>query len=169
VYSKTVPFKDLNGKPRNEVVHFNLFEREVFKLLVEFQNIFKWQESIKGETREVETREVVEFYDNFERILLEAWGEPSSDGLHFRKGGRYDFEESALFNACMVLFVSDPGETSKLIDELMPKDMQELVKTAEVNLAALENAPETTEELKAELARLRAKTSLPQAPSSDTE
>jgi hypothetical protein len=96
VYTKTVPFKDFKGKPRNEVVHFNLSEREVFKLLPELQAVFHWMDSNKeADPRELGVDEVRDFYNEFEAILLEAWGIPSEDGQHFRKSERYDFEESA--------------------------------------------------------------------------
>ncbi len=156
MYTKSIPFKDFNDKPRNQTVHFNLTSREVFKLLVEFKAIFEWQESIKGELRDVSTPEVLAFYNNFEEILLTAWGVPSEDGLHFRKAGRYEFEESALFNACMLIYVSDPRETSALLDGLMPKDMQEIVKKADSNMAELANDPSTDDALRKEIERLRA-------------
>lgn len=151
MYTKQVPFKDFNGKPRNETVHFNLTEREVFKLLGEFKAVFDWHDSLKGPQRELHTDEVVAFYNAFEEILLSAYGVPSEDGLHFRKGGRYDFEESAVFNACMVEFVSNPIETGKLLEQIMPKGMEEMVRKADASIAG-----SSDEELKAEVARLRA-------------
>lgn len=156
MYSKQIPFKDFNKKPRNAMVHFNLTEREVFKLLGELQALFAWKDSVsKGAERILETEEVVEFYNNFEHVLLEAWGEPSADGLHFRKGNKYDFEESALFNACMVLFVTDVGEATKLLDAIMPEGLEELVRKADESLIeAAKNSDNP--DLKAEVERLRA-------------
>lgn len=163
MYTKQIPFKDFLGNPRNETVHFNLTETEVFKLLVEFKAIFEWRDSLKGDVRELETEQVVEFYNSFENILLEAYGVPSPDGMYFRKGGRYDFEESALFNACMVEFVTNPEETTKLVDGLMPKDMENLVRKADDSLAeAAKNSSD--EQLKAELNRLRAQLAEQQNP-----
>ena len=157
MYTKKVPYTNFKGEPGNKEVQFNLEPREVFKLLKEFQSIFSWQESIKGRTvRELDTEEVVEFYNNFEAVLLAAYGVMSEDGEQFSKAGRYDFEESAVFSACMTEFVSDPPETVKLVDGLMPKNLQELVKKADANAAALQNDPATSEDAQAELVRLRA-------------
>lgn len=157
MYSKSIPFKDFKGNPRNATVQFNLTEPEVFKLLVPLQAIFDWQESLRNSgERELTTEEVVEFYNNFEEVLLSAWGEMSEDGLHFRKAGRYEFEESALFAACMNEFVTNPEETQKLIDGIMPKGLQEMVKKADANVSAIENNPNVDDELKVEIARLRA-------------
>lgn len=157
MYTKSVPFTDFHGKPRNQKVNFNLEEREVFKLIVEFQAIFDWQESIKDEDERIlDIVEVRAFYNNFEEILLSAWGEPSEDGLHFRKAGRYDFEESKLFAAYMKMCVEDQREANALLDGLMPKGLQDMVKKADANLAALANDPNASESLQAEVARLRA-------------
>ena len=156
MYTKSIPFHDFKNKPRNMEVNFNLEEREVFKLLVEFQAIFNWQEKIKGPERELETEEVIEFYNNLEEILLSAWGVPSDDGLYFRKSGRYDFEESKLFAACMKMFVEDPKEANDLLDGLMPKGLRDMVKKADANRSELAKNPDNSEELQRELDRLRA-------------
>jgi len=161
MYKKQVPFKDFNGKPHTTTVHFNLTEREIFKLMGEFQIVLDWFESMRGPERQLETAEVVNFYTAFEDILLAAYGIPSDDGFYFRKGGRYDFEESALFNACMVDFVSNPTEVGKLIEAIMPKGLEDLIKTADENLvrAAKETDDEDVQaqiqKLQAELAEAR--------------
>lgn len=157
MYSKTIPFHDYNGKARNETVTFNLDQREIYKLLEEFQSIFDWLDTIKGPERELPVDEIVAFYNNFEEILLSAWGEKSADGQYFDKVNRYKFASSALFAAAMKLFVEDPMETTKLLDGLMPKDMQETVRKQAENMEKLKNSPETPEDLKQQLAELQAK------------
>lgn len=155
MYSKSFPFKDFNDKPHNTMVYFNLTEPEVFKLLVELKAIFAWHESLQGPPRELEAAEVVEFYTNFEEVLLTAYGTPSPDGLSFKKGNRYEFQETALFAAIMVAFVTDPPETLKFLTDIMPKGLPELVKKADDNLAAAMKDADTPEALRAEIARLR--------------
>ena len=156
MYTKSVPYKDLNGKPQNDTVHFHLFEREVFKLLGELQAVFSWYDSMGGGPRELETAAVVEFYNNFEEILLSAYGRPINDGLGFDHDGRYDFEKTACFNAIMVMMVTDPEETRKLIEGILPEGMEEIVRKADENL--IKAAKETTDaDLKAEIEALRAK------------
>jgi hypothetical protein len=158
MYTKLVEFKDFFGKTRKQEVHFNLTSHEVFKLLVEFQAIFEWTEKMKDRDPDgvTDTAEVIEFYNHVENIILEAWGEPDPSGLHFRKGGVYDFKESALFHHCMQTFVENPREANELVDGLMPKDLQEIVKRADANLAELAKDPSTNEDLAAEVERLRA-------------
>jgi hypothetical protein len=135
-------------------VNFNLTTIQAMKLFREFKVILEWRDSLEGPERQLNPDEVMTFYTSFEEILLSAWGEPSADGLHFRKGGRYEFEESALFSATMMMFLTSPQEAMKLVDECFPKDMEELAKQADENTAKM-LATSSDEELKAELVRLR--------------
>ena len=137
-------------------VNFNLDAREVFKMLPELKSVFDWLETNRdSDPRELTTEEVSQFYTNFENILLEAYGEMSEDGLHFRKGGRYEFEESALFNACMVLFVTKPDQTVKMLEGILPKELFDMVKNADTNQLSSATQSRVAEQ-EAEIARLRA-------------
>lgn len=160
MYSKSIPCKDLKGNPKNVMVHFNLFEREVFKLLSEFKAVFgamdRWN---KEETqRELLDEEVIDFYTNFEEILLSAYGRPRDDDMGFEKGSlRYDFEESVVFNAAMMMYITDQKATTELIDGLLPKGLQEMVKAADDNLADLAKNDGNSAALQAEIEALRAR------------
>lgn len=157
MYTKTVPYRDYKGKPRKDgIVHFHLDEREVFKLLPELKAMFEWLDGNRdADPRDLSVQEVTNFYTNFEEIMLTAWGELDEDGLHFRKGDRYNFEESALFNAAMLMFLQEPEEAIKMLEGIIPPSLSEMVKKAEVgDLAAGTTAK--VEDQDAEIARLRA-------------
>jgi hypothetical protein len=158
MYTKSVPHKNFLGKTRNQVVHFNLTTHEFFKLLVEFKAIFDWQDRLKDADPDqiTDTAEVIAYYTNFEEILLAAYGVPDESGDHFHKAGRYDFAESSLFHACMEMFVTDPQETSKLVEGLVPADLADLLKKIDANTVAALANEDTPEALRAELERLRA-------------
>ena len=156
MYTLTVPFKDYKGNQHNTPVSFNLDGREVFKMLPELKSVFDWLESHKdAEPRELSVEEVSKFYTDFESILLEAWGEMSEDGLHFRKGGKYEFEESALFNACMIKFVTEPQETVKLLEGVLPTELFDMVKNADANQLSAATVAKVSDQ-EAEILRLRA-------------
>lgn len=156
MYKKTIPFKDFNGKARNQLIHLNLSEREVMGLLAEFQSIFNWREAIKHRAiQELGADEVVEFYNNLETIILKAYGVPSEDGLYFDKDGVYKFEQSALFNAVMMSFVNEPEEATKMIDELMPKDLAKLVENADERIEKIASNKETPSHMRDELEQMR--------------
>lgn len=157
MYQLKVPYKDLYNKPGNTVVFFNLFEREVFRLLPELQFIMGWIEKQEGEEiRDIPTEEVVRFYTAFEELILESYGVPSADGLQFDKSGTYDFKDSVIFNAVMIMMVEDPKRVAEMLDGLMPKDLQELAKRADSNLSELAKKEDNPEKLREEIDRLRA-------------
>jgi len=156
LYTLTVPFKDYKGNQHNTPVSFNLDGREVFKMLPELQSVFSWLESHKdAKPRDLSVEEVSKFYTDFEGILLEAWGEMTEDGLYFRKGGKYEFEESALFNACMIKFVTEPQETVKLLEGVLPTELFDMVKNADASQIAAATDLKVSDQ-EAEIARLRA-------------
>lgn len=169
MYTKMIPFKNFRDKPRNKEVQFNLTVHETLKLLVEFQAIFKWQEELEKRDPEAETdtAEVIEFYNNFEDIILAAWGEMDESGDHFRKGGVYDFRESALFHHTMELFLKDQAELNRFLNAIMPEGLQDVVKAADANLAELAKNGDN-EAVNAEVARLQAELRAAQAQGSET-
>lgn len=163
MYKTTVPYKDFFDKPRNEVIYLNLTETEVFKLMREFKLIANWRQSIQSdELTDLDTAEVIEFYTALEEVLLASYGVPKDDGKRFDKSGRYEFAESALFNATMMMFVTDPGEATKMIDELMPKGLNELVQKADDNLAALAKAEGTDTDMRRQIKELQAQLAVQQ-------
>lgn len=158
MYSVDVPYKNLFNKPRNGTVYLNLYEREVFKLLLELKTLFDWiaQREKADPNAEVDTLEVVEFYNNFEEVVLSAYGKPVNDGEGFDKSGRYDFENSALFNGLMIMCLKDPSQTGKLLAGIMPEGLEEIVKAVDDNTAAALKSADTPEEIKAQIEKLRA-------------
>lgn len=159
MYTVEIEYEDYKKRVRKTSVSFNLDSREVFKMLPELKTTFEWLESNKAEEpRDLSVEEVSNFYTNFENILLEAWGEMSEDGLSFRKGGKYEFEETALFNACMWRFVTKPQDTVKLLEGILPAEMFQMVQNAdESQIAAARAAAKDSDKVKdEEIARLRA-------------
>lgn len=159
MYRKIVPHKNFTGVIRNnQEVQFNLTTHEFFKLLVEFKAIFDWMEGLSTRDPDgvTDTREVIEYYDNLEQIILAAWGELDETGDHFRKAGRFEFAESSLFHATMEMLVADPNEAEKMINGLMPEGLADLIKKLDANAVALIANKDTPEAMRQELERLRA-------------
>ena len=159
MYTKVIPHKNFKDQVRNQTVHFNLTEHEFFKLLVEFKAIFDWQDRLSkmdDPDGVPDTAEVIHYYTNLEEILLSAWGELDESGDHFRKAGRYEFAESSLFHAAMKMFVEDPAEANKLVEGLMPPGLKDMLEKMDANTIAAISNPETPEDLRKEIERLRA-------------
>lgn len=156
MYKLNVSYTDYKGTARRKDVMFNLDGREVFKLLPELMSVFKWIESNqKDDPRDLNVEEVREFYNHLEGIILDGYGEVTEDGEHFHKAGKFEFEESAAFSACMWLFVSQPQEAVKLLEGLLPKELFEMVKNADADKVN-EITESKVQELAAENERLRA-------------
>lgn len=132
MYTVNVQYTDYAGHAKRKSVAFNLDSREVFKLLVELTSLFEWLKANKesAEKRELSVEEVRDFYNNLEGVMLEAWGEMSEDGEHFRKSERYLFEESKAFDACMWMFVDKPEEAVRLLEGMLPKELYDMVEKA---------------------------------------
>ena len=88
--------------------------------------------------------------------------------MEFDKTDRYSFQQSALFNATMLMFVTDPAKATEMIDGLMPKDMQELVKKADDSLAELAKAQGADSDVHRQLAQLRAQLAAAQSSATNT-
>ena len=139
MYTTKVPHKNYRGLTRNPEVTFDLSTHEFLKLLVEFKAIFDWQDRVskRDPNEETPTEEVIDFYTTFETIILAAWGELDESGDHFRKGGVYDYRESSTHQEAMLMFLKDQEALNKMLEALMPKGLEDLMKATEDNLAKL--------------------------------
>ncbi len=158
MYEKEIFHKNFLGKNRTQTVRFNLTEHEFLKLLVEFKAIFDWQErlSLLNPDAETDTAEVVEFYNNFEEIVLAAWGEPDESGDYFRKSKVWEFRESSLFHATMKMFLENQVERDKFLETLTPPGLKDIVEKADESLLELSKREGLSPEAKERIAALRA-------------
>jgi hypothetical protein len=160
LYTARVPFKDFNKNPRTETIQLNLTETQFLKLLLQFQVLDSFTRKLvaleeSGGPTMLQGVETVEFWTALEEVILEAYGVMSDDGMYFDKSGRYQYESSALHNAVMLMFIKDVAEARKMLDELTPDDLADLVKEQDANLVkAIADAE--NDDIKAELLSLRA-------------
>ena len=162
MYKLNVAYNDYNGKAKRKDLTFNLDVREVMGKLVQLKAVFDWLAKNKDEAKErtLSDEEVVEFYNNLESIMLDAYGVMTDDGERFVKTDRYEFEDSAAFNAVMWLFASQPKEAVKMLEGIMPREMYELVENAtpeQLAAAGVQNQVNEVERLRAELEAEKAK------------
>lgn len=165
MYEIKVPYKNFKQQPKNGVVQFNLEVHEVMQNFIELAWILEFRDRHKGTDVELENEVMVEFFDNFETVILAAWGVMSDDGEHFRKSGVVEFKSSKLFAATMNLFISDFDALNKFLNTLLPPELEEIVikQTESLEKLKAENTDMSPEEIQAQIERLKA--SLPDAPS----
>lgn len=165
MYNVQVAYKNYNKQPKNKKVWLNLDERELFKLAPEFNLVFDWRDQRRGENpRDLDPQEVIPYFTAFEEILLSAYGIPTDDGEGFEKGTRYQFEETACFNALLMMFVTDPALVLDFLKNIVPEGAEDMLKRQAENIKKLEESnPELagqvsgdTAAMQAEIDRLRA-------------
>lgn len=138
MYKINVPYHTYTGKAGNKTVHFMLETKDVFKNYVELNDLFTWRDELGNQTpRDLEPHELVTFFNNFETILLAAYGVPSADGEVFDRTDRYNFEQSAVFSAFMDMLLSDIAMVNQILIDIMPKGMEEMVKKQVASLEGL--------------------------------
>lgn len=157
MYSKIVPYKDFKGNPRNDKLELHLSESDVMDNLVLLGRLFKWLEKVEGgpaRTLDGSSEEMQTFFRDLKEVILTAYGETSEDGKRFSRSGRFDFEESALFNATIMMFITDIPEATKMLNGLVPEGFAELAKQQSESLEKAKQDPNITDEAKARIEAL---------------
>lgn len=179
MYSIKVPYKNYKKQAQNKEVFLNLDQRELIKLAPEFDMIFNWRDEMQGDPRNLDPQEVLPYFTAFEEILLTAYGVPSADGEEFDKSERYRFEQTARFNALLMMFVTDPALVIEFLKEIVPEGAEEMLKKQAENIKKLEanggelpaqnarpapDPQQSTTEMQEEIARLRSQVQQNQTP-----
>lgn len=150
---RSITFDDFNGDTVTEVHYFNLTKTELVELEVAEEGGL-----------EANLRAVIEAKDNktifaqFKKIVLQAYGEKSTDGKRFVKSDelREEFSQTAAFDALMMELVTDENKTTAFIMGLVPKDMSEGISKEELKANVAEvlgvQPQKSTAELAAEQA-----------------
>lgn len=155
MFSVSVPYKDYNGKVRNEQITFLLEVRDVYKLLTQLNFMLNWRDKLKEEDdRDLDTDEVSAYFNNFEEVLLASYGQISEDGKEFDRSDSFRFERSKAFAALMEMFLKDLGLLTKMLEEIMPEGMEDIIKSQEASLANVDTTDNPA--LQAEIDRLQA-------------
>jgi hypothetical protein len=158
MYEIRVPYKNFKQQPKNGTVQFNLEVNEVMHNFIELAWILEFRDKFEKLDGDIPNELMVEFFDNFESVLLAAWGVMSDDGEHFRKGGMFDFKESKLFSATMNHFITDFQALNVFLNNLLPPELEEIVKKQTESLEKLkkDNPNMSPEEIEAQIEKLRA-------------
>lgn len=134
---KTIKYVDFDGNEREEDFYFNLTKDEIIRFGVKFPGGLEYQISrlIKTENRQ-------EIYDIFRDLILESYGEKSSDGKRFIKSEELttSFEQTNAFSELIIELINDSAKSAKFVESLMPRDLIEQVKKEELLNAGSNNS-----------------------------
>lgn len=129
---RAIKYKDFEDVDREEIFYFNISKPELVKLQVEKKEGFgEWINNIvKAENLQV-------LMEQFERIIMMAYGEKSEDGKHFMKSEELSqrFKSSAAYVALFEEMITDEKAAADFLLAVLPKDL------VESNAAALAPAP----------------------------
>ena len=121
---RTIKFPDYHGNERVMDFYFNYSEAELAKM--------EWSKNGGFSTyfkRIIDSQNIVEIAEVFDKIILESYCEPSDDGLYLRKGKDHElarkFMETEAYNLFFMELMTKKGELAKFFNELIPKRLAE--------------------------------------------
>lgn len=134
---KTIEYTDFDDNVRVEDFYFNLTKDE----LILFGT--KYPEGLEEKIdRLVKSDDIHEIYDIFRTIILESYGEKSEDGKRFIKSEEMSkaFSQTNAFSELIMELISEADYGAKFIEEILPKDLRDQVKTEELLNARSNNS-----------------------------
>lgn len=146
--SETVKYKDFNGDPCVETLHFNLTYDNLtdnLDLIAQYRDI---ERRLGGVTRELEPHEVSEVLQFVKRFLRLSYGIKSDDGKKHRKNDEIweDFQSSAVYDTFLWSLFQDLNKLDKFLSGILP---EELIQRAQEEIERRRAAGELTPELQA--------------------
>lgn len=136
---KTINYIDYEGNKRTEDCYFNLSMAEWTKM--ELGEVGGYRNRIR---RIIAAENVPQLTEEFDALILAAYGEKSPDGRHFIKrasdGHRLadDFVQSEAYSALFMELITDAEAAAAFVNGIAPADV--VAKAAE-----MENDPEIVE------------------------
>lgn len=117
---KTITYTDLNGEQQTDELYFNMSKAELGRMQVKMDGkyIDYLQSLVAG-------KKIEALYDFFYNLVLDSYGEKSSDGKKFLKSPekRYEFECSVAFSEVLIDTIGDADKMAAFTKGILPPDM----------------------------------------------
>lgn len=120
---KSIKYTDFNGEQATDIHYFNLTTTELIELELSQDGFIEMLKRI------VETRDNVQLFAMFKKIILGAYGRKSDDGRRFDKfdadGRSYsvEFSQTAAYDALFLEFALDQDKLIEFIKGVMPASL----------------------------------------------
>lgn len=141
---KTIEYIDYDGNPQKDTCYFNMTKAEIAAMQVRMNGKFidYLKELVKG-------NQVEELFGYFKDIVLDSYGEKSSDGKRFYKTPemRRDFEFSIAFSELITELLQNPKGVAAFTRAILPPDFQNIEIPEEMissDAASTPSLPSTT-------------------------
>lgn len=119
---KTVTYTDYNGVERTEDFYFNLTEAEASEMELSVDGGLS--NMIEGIIKAKNVPAVVKI---FKKLLLDSYGEKSSDGRRFIKSPELStaFSQTEAYSMLFMELGSDPDKAAEFINAIMPQSLRD--------------------------------------------
>lgn len=118
-----IKYVDYNGNTVTENFYFHLNKAELVKM--QFNANGGYSQFIE---RVINQRDLKALSDEFENIVLGAYGEKSDDGRTFRKSDeiRENFKYSEAYSELFMELITDSDKAITFVKGVLPKDLQDV-------------------------------------------
>lgn len=118
--SKTVTYKDWNGKDRTETFYFHFSQAELMEMEISQEGGFS--ERVKKIAAANNLPDMLKIWKNF---VLDAYGVKSEDGRRFMKNDeiRQSFVECPAYSIIFMELATNTEAASNFINTVVPADM----------------------------------------------
>lgn len=119
----TIKFVDYNGNSVKEDFYFHLNKAELMRM--QFSANGAYSQFIERITNQRDLRMLGE---EFENIILTAYGEKSDDGRTFKKSDdiRENFKSTEAYSELFMELITDADKAVSFIKGILPKDLQDI-------------------------------------------
>lgn len=130
---KTVTYTDYNGVERTEDFYFNLTKAEILEM--ELGTSGGLAEMIQKVIAAQDGPTIIKI---FKDLVLKAYGEKTPDGKRFVKSEevKTEFTQTEAYSIIFMELASDADAASAFVEGIIPSDMQNDVKKAQMQIAA---------------------------------
>lgn len=138
---KTIKYNDYNGAEREDTFFFNLTQAEITEM--ELSTDGGLATRIKAIVEAKNTPEIIKI---FKKLILQAYGEKSSDGKRFRKTNdngvalSLEFSETEAYSKLFMELSTDDAAAAEFVNGIIPEslDKDEVKKATEAAKAVAE-------------------------------
>lgn len=138
---KTIKYNDYNGAEREDTFFFNLTQAEITEMELSTEGGLATR--IKAIVEAKNTPEIIKI---FKKLILQAYGEKSSDGKRFRKTNdngialSLEFSETEAYSKLFMELSTDDAAAAEFVNGIIPEslDKDEVKKATEAAKAVAE-------------------------------
>jgi len=116
---------------KTEVLYFHLSKAQLFEMELECQELSGSADNgLAWRLQAMEGASGKFIMDTFKWLLVNAYGKKVGDAFRQSPEISAEFMETQAFGAFLDVLISDPGQGSKFVNNLFPKDLQEIAEQA---------------------------------------